>query len=139
MHRILIVDDNEMNRDVLSRRLVRRGYEVVLASEGQQGLALARSERPELILLDLGLPEIDGWECARRLKADPATCGIPVVALTAHAMKGDREKAIDAGCDDFDTKPIDLTVLMDKIARLLARRAGNASDGSDERHTAAGR
>jgi len=128
MHRILIVDDNEMNRDVLSRRLVRRGYDVLLASEGQQGLDLARRDRPDLILLDLGLPEIDGWECARRLKADPATCSIPVVALTAHAMTGDREKAIDAGCDDFDTKPIDFEKLLERMEALLARRgAGSKS------------
>ncbi len=126
MHRILIVDDNEMNRDVLSRRLVRRGYDVLLASEGQQGLDLARRDRPDLILLDLGLPEIDGWECARRLKADAATCSIPVVALTAHAMAGDREKAIDAGCDDFDTKPIDFEKLLDRMEALLARRGARS-------------
>lgn len=126
MHRILIVDDNEMNRDVLSRRLVRRGYDVLLASEGQQGLDVARRDRPDLILLDLGLPEIDGWECARQLKADPATCSIPVVALTAHAMVGDREKAIDAGCDDFDTKPIDFERLIERMEALLARRGAGS-------------
>jgi len=126
MHRILIVDDNEMNRDVLSRRLVRRGYDVLLASEGQQGLDVARAERPDLILLDLGLPEIDGWECARRLKADDSTRRIPVVALTAHAMVGDREKAIDAGCDDFDTKPIDFERLIERMEALLARRGAGS-------------
>ncbi len=120
---ILIVEDNEMNRDVLSRQLVRRGYRVETAADGLLGLAAARTHAPALILLDLGLPGIDGWECARRLKADPATGRIPIIALTAHAMVGDRQKALDAGCDDFDTKPIDLAVLLGKIARLLARVA----------------
>jgi CheY-like chemotaxis protein len=137
MKRILIVEDNEMNRDVLSRQLVRRGYRVETAADGLQGLAAARLHAPALILLDLGLPGIDGWECARRLKADPATSGIPIIALTAHAMVGDRQKALDAGCDDFDPKPIDLAVLLEKITRL-ARVAGRAHDGSDERHAAAG-
>jgi CheY-like chemotaxis protein len=122
MHRILIVDDNEMNRDALSRRLGRRGYEVILASDGQEGLEAAQTKSPALILLDLGLPVIDGWECARRLKADRATQAIPVIALTAHAMVGDREKAIEAGCDDFDTKPIDFTRLLERMDVLLARR-----------------
>jgi two-component system, cell cycle response regulator DivK len=119
MKRILIVEDNEMNRDVLSRRLVRRGYHVVLARDGPQGLALASAQRPDLILMDLGLPEVDGWECARRLKADAATRQIPIIALTAHAMLGDREKALAAGCDEFDTKPIELASLLGKIDRLL--------------------
>jgi CheY-like chemotaxis protein len=136
---ILIVEDNELNRDVLSRQLVRRGHRVEVAADGLLGLAAARARRPAVILLDLGLPGIDGWEVARRLKADPMTADIPIIALTAHAMVGDRQQALDAGCDDFDTKPIDLTVLVDKIARLLARRTGSASDGSDERHAAAGR
>ncbi len=134
---ILIVEDNDMNRDVLARQLTRRGHAVQTAADGQQGLAIAREQAPELILLDLGLPEIDGWECARRLKADPATRDIPIVALTAHAMVGDRQKALDAGCDEFDTKPIDLARLLEKIARLLAR-AQRPHDGTDERHTAAG-
>jgi two-component system, cell cycle response regulator DivK len=132
---ILIVEDNEMNRDVLSRQLARRGHRVETAADGPHGLALAREHAPALILLDLGLPGIDGWECARRLKADAATRDIPIIALTAHAMVGDRQKALEAGCDEFDTKPIDLAVLLGKITRLLAR--GKAHDGSDERHAAA--
>jgi two-component system, cell cycle response regulator DivK len=136
---ILIVEDNEMNRDVLSRQLARRGHRVETAADGLHGLAAAREHAPDLILLDLGLPGIDGWECARRLKADAATRDIPIIALTAHAMVGDRQKALEAGCDDFDTKPIDLAVLLDKITRLLARGPGKAHDGSDERHAAARR
>jgi CheY-like chemotaxis protein len=136
---ILIVEDNELNRDVLSRQLVRRGHRVEAAADGLHALAVARERRPALILLDLGLPGIDGWEVARRLKADPVTCGIPIIALTAHAMLGDRQQALDAGCNDFDTKPIDLAVLLQKMARLLARRAGDTLDGTDERHAAAGR
>jgi CheY-like chemotaxis protein len=135
---ILIVEDNEMNRDVLSRQLSRRGHRVETAADGLQGLAAAREHRPDLILLDLGLPDIDGWECARRLKAHPATRGIPVIALTAHAMAEDRDRALAAGCDDFDTKPIDLGVLLDKISRLLARGPKEAHDGTDHRHAAAG-
>jgi CheY-like chemotaxis protein len=119
MKRILIVEDNEMNRDVLSRRLVRSGYDVVLASDGSVGLALAATCSPDLILMDLGLPAPDGWECARRLKADTATRRIPIIALSAHAMVGDRQKAIDAGCDEFDTKPIDFRALLDKMGRFL--------------------
>jgi CheY-like chemotaxis protein len=137
---ILIVEDNELNRDVLSRQLVRRGHRVESAADGLVGLTLARQHAPDLILLDLGLPGIDGWECARRLKADPATSHIPIIALTAHAMVGDRQQALDAGCDDFDTKPIDLTVLLEKMARLLEpRRSGSPHDGPDERHAAARR
>lgn len=119
MKRILIVEDNEMNRDVLSRRLVRRGYDVLLALDGPHGLAMAAMHGPDLILMDLGLPEIDGWECARRLKADDTTRHIPIIALTAHAMVGDRQKALDAGCDEFDTKPIDFVGLLNKMDRLL--------------------
>jgi two-component system cell cycle response regulator DivK len=119
MKRILIVEDNAMNRDVLSRRLARGGYDVVLATDGLEGLATARALAPDLILLDLGLPEIDGWECARRLKSDAATRRIPIIALTAHAMVGDREKALAAGCDEFDTKPIDLPRLLGTMDRLL--------------------
>lgn len=119
MKRILIVEDNEMNRDVLSRRLTRSGYDVLLAPDGPAGLAMAVSRGPDLILMDLGLPEIDGWECTRRLKADAATRHIPIIALSAHAMVGDRQKALDAGCDDFDTKPIDFAGLLTKMDRLL--------------------
>ena len=119
MRRILIVEDNETNGDVLSRRLARRGYHVLLARDGSQGLVMAGAHGPDLILMDLALPEIDGWECARRLKADAATRHIPIIALTAHAMIGDREKALDAGCDEFDTKPIELVGLLDKMDRLL--------------------
>jgi two-component system, cell cycle response regulator DivK len=120
MVRVLIVEDNEMNRDVLSRRLVSRGFAVLLATDGPRGLAMARTDVPDLILMDLGLPEIDGWECARRLKADGATRQIPIIALSAHAMVGDREKALEAGCDDFDTKPIDFNGLLQKMDRVLA-------------------
>jgi two-component system cell cycle response regulator DivK len=119
MVRVLIVEDNEMNRDVLSRRLASRGYEVLLAIDGPRGLAIAQSHRPDVILMDLGLPEIDGWECARRLKANPDTRQIPIIALSAHAMVGDREKALDAGCDDFDTKPIDFVGLLAKMEHLV--------------------
>ena len=119
MKRILIVEDNEMNRDALSRRLARRGYDVLVAVDGPQGLAAARVHHPHVILMDLGLPEIDGWECARRLKADPATRVIPIVALSAHAMVGERERALAAGCDDFDTTPIDFTSLLAKLERLF--------------------
>jgi CheY-like chemotaxis protein len=125
--RILIVEDNELNRDVLSRRLVRRGYDVILAPDGVQGIARARADAPDLILLDMGLPEIDGWECAKRLKADATTRPIPIIALTAHAMVGERQKALAAGCDDFDTKPIDFDGLVDRISRLLARSAEAAA------------
>jgi CheY-like chemotaxis protein len=118
--RILIVEDNEVNRDVLMRRLVRRGFQVVVAADGLRGLEAAHATSPDLILLDLGLPEIDGWECSRRLKADDATRRIPIIALSAHAMVGDRQKAIEAGCNDFDTKPIDFEGLLHKMHRLLA-------------------
>jgi CheY-like chemotaxis protein len=119
MVKILLVEDNEMNLDMLSRRLGRQGYEVVVAQDGAAGLAKAASEHPELILMDMSLPVVDGWEATRRLKADPATSGIPIIALTAHAMAEDKEKAIGAGCDDYDTKPIDLTRLLEKIRKLL--------------------
>ena len=125
MPKILLVEDNEMNRDMLSRRLVKRGFEVAIAVDGEQGLAMASSAAPALILMDMSLPGIDGWEATRRLKAAPETRAIPVIALTAHAMSGDREKAVAAGCDDFDTKPVDLPRLLAKIDALLAR-AGNA-------------
>jgi CheY-like chemotaxis protein len=119
MPRILLVEDNEMNRDMLSRRLIRRGYEVLLAVDGEQGVAMARTESPALVLMDISLPVVDGWEAARRLKADPQTRSIPIIALTAHAMTGDREKALAAGCDDFETKPVELSRLLDKIQALL--------------------
>ena len=119
MARILIVEDNEMNRDMLSRRLTRKGYDVVIAEDGGKGVDMATSANPDLILLDLSLPVMDGWEVARTLKADDQTRGIPIIALTAHAMAGDREKAMDAGCDDYDTKPIDLPRLLGKMTAML--------------------
>ena len=122
MAKILLVEDNEMNRDMLSRRLVRRGYEVVVAVDGREGITQARAEAPALILMDMSLPGLDGWEATRELRADPATRSIPVIALTAHAMAGDREKALAAGCDDFDTKPIELERLLGKIEALLGHR-----------------
>jgi CheY-like chemotaxis protein len=119
MARILLVEDNEMNRDMLSRRLIRNGYEVFYAKDGQQGVNMALSERPDLILMDMSLPVLDGWEATRRLKANDATRRIPVIALTAHAMAGDREKAIEVGCDDYDTKPVEISRLVGKITALL--------------------
>jgi two-component system, cell cycle response regulator DivK len=123
MKRILVVEDNELNRDVLRRRLTRRGYDVVVARDGREGLELARTREPHLILMDLGLPEVDGWECVRRLRGQASTERIPVIALTAHAMLGDRERALDAGCDEFDTKPIDFDGLLTKMDRLLGAGA----------------
>ncbi|MBC8011342.1 MAG: response regulator [Burkholderiales bacterium] len=117
MPKILLVEDNEMNRDMLSRRLTRRGYEVLIAVDGQQGVDLATSEQPALVLMDMSLPVIDGWEATRRIKASDTTRHIPVIALTAHAMAGDREQALAAGCDDYDTKPIDLERLLPKIQK----------------------
>jgi two-component system, cell cycle response regulator DivK len=119
MPRILLVEDNEMNRDMLSRRLVRNGYEVLLAMDGQQGVDKALSEHPDLILMDMSLPVMDGWEATRQIKANDATRRIPVIALTAHAMAGDREKAMGVGCDDYDTKPVEISRLVGKIAALL--------------------
>ena len=119
MPKILLVEDNEMNRDMLSRRLTRKGFEVVMAFDGAEGVRLAGSESPDLILMDMSLPVLDGWEATRRIKADPATQNIPVIALTAHAMSGDREKALEAGCDDYDTKPIELPRLLEKMEALL--------------------
>jgi len=121
MPRLLIVEDNEMNRDMLSRRLIKRGYEVDMAVDGEQGLALARSNPPALILMDMSLPGLDGWGATRQLKTMPETRAVPVIALTAHAMAGDREKALAAGCDDFDTKPVDLPRLLAKIEALVGR------------------
>ena len=123
MPKILLVEDNEMNRDMLSRRLQRKGYEVVMAIDGGQGVEMAKTVAPDLILMDMSLPVLDGWEATRRIKADPATQPIPVIALTAHAMAGDRDKAIEAGCEDYDTKPIDLNRLLEKMEALLKKRA----------------
>ncbi len=119
MAKILLVEDNEMNRDMLSRRLIRKGYEVVVGEDGEKGVSLAASDRPDIILMDMSLPVIDGWEATRRIKAAPETAAIPVIALTAHAMVSDRDKALEAGCDDYDTKPVDLPRLLGKIERLL--------------------
>jgi CheY-like chemotaxis protein len=119
--KLLLVEDNEMNRDMLSRRLARRGYEVAIAIDGAQGLAMAQSEHPDLILMDMSLPVMDGWEATRQIKAAEDTSHLPVIGLTANAMAGDREKALDAGCDDYDTKPVDLERLLKKIEDLLAR------------------
>lgn len=123
MPRILLVEDNEMNRDMLRRRLERKGYTVTCAVDGQQGLERARAERPDLILMDLSLPVLDGWEATRRLKADPDLRRIPVIALTAHAMASDEQQARAAGCDDYDTKPVELPRLLAKIEALLRRAA----------------
>jgi len=117
--KILLVEDNEMNRDMLSRRLERKGYEIVAAIDGQQAVELATSEKPDLILMDMSLPVMDGWDATRKLKADDTTKGIPVIALTAHAMTGDREKALEVGCDDYDIKPIEFLRLLGKIKALL--------------------
>ncbi len=125
MAKILIVEDNEMNRDMLSRRLARRGYEVAIAVDGEAGVAAAARERPDLILMDMSLPTMDGWEATRHLKAQEMTRGIPVIGLSAHAMSGDRDRALAAGCDDYDTKPVELPRLIGKIEALLDR--GGAS------------
>jgi CheY-like chemotaxis protein len=122
--KILIVEDNEMNRDMLSRRLARRGYEVVVAVDGAEGIARAKSERPALILMDMSLPVIDGWEATRQLKADPDTATIPIIALTAHAMSSDRDKALEAGCNGYETKPVELPRLLEAMQKLLAPEAG---------------
>ncbi len=119
MAKILLVEDNEMNRDMLSRRLIRRSYEIALALDGKQGVDMALSESPDLILLDMSLPVLNGWDTARILKADPATQKIPIIALTAHAMGGDREKALEAGCDEYETKPVEFKRLLEKIKQFL--------------------
>jgi two-component system, cell cycle response regulator DivK len=121
--RILLVEDNEMNRDMLSRRLTRRGFEVTVAADGQEGVDAARRNRPDLVLMDMSLPVLDGWGATRLLKGDESTRSIPVIALTAHAMAEDRAKALDCGCDDYDTKPIDMQRLLEKMDRLLAARS----------------
>ncbi|MCU0534805.1 MAG: response regulator [Hydrococcus sp. Prado102] len=121
MKKILLVEDNEMNRDMLSRRLSRKGYQVLIAVDGSQGVAMTISEKPDLVLMDMSLPVIDGWEATRQLKANPETKAIPAIALTAHAMSGDREKALEAGCDEYETKPIELPRLLEKIEALLVK------------------
>ena len=121
MPKILLVEDNEMNRDMLSRRLEKRGYTVAIAVDGSEGVAMAKSEMPGLILMDMSLPVLDGWEATGQIKADPATAGIPIIALTAHAMESDRQKALAAGCDDFDTKPVELNRLLLKIEELFKK------------------
>ena len=126
MARILLVEDNEMNRDMLSRRLNRRGFEVLIAEDGGLAVSMTQTERPDLLLMDMSLPVIDGWEATRRLKADPETAGIPIIALTAHAMESDRERALEVGCDDYDSKPVDLPRLLGKIETLLGSNGGGA-------------
>ena len=123
MPKILLVEDNEMNYDMLSRRLTRKGFEVVIATDGEQGVEMSRSVAPDLILMDMSLPKIDGWEATRLIRANPETAKVLIIALTAHAMASDKDKAMAAGCDDFDTKPIDIERLLGKINALLARRA----------------
>ncbi|HZA67215.1 MAG TPA: response regulator [Geminicoccaceae bacterium] len=123
MPTLLYVEDNEMNRDMLSRRLQRRGFKVLMARDGEQGLATATAEKPDLILMDMSLPVLDGWEATRQLKASPETKGIPIIGLTAHAMATDRDKCLEAGCDDYDTKPVELSRLLEKIERLLGTGA----------------
>ena len=120
MPKVLLVEDNEMNRDMLSRRLLKKGYDVVMAVDGEEGVSKAASEAPDIILMDMSLPVMDGWEATRQIKSGPASARIPIIALTAHAMTDDREKAMAAGCDEFDTKPIELPRLLEKIERLLA-------------------
>jgi CheY-like chemotaxis protein len=122
MVKILLVEDNEMNRDMLSRRLAKRGFEVVMAVDGAQGVEMARSARPDAILMDMSLPVMDGWTATRKLKADASTSGIPVIGLTAHAMAGDREKCLEAGCDEYDTKPVDFPRLLEKIQVHLDKK-----------------
>jgi CheY-like chemotaxis protein len=124
MSRILLVEDNEMNRDMLSRRLQRRGFEILMATDGEEGIQVANAEHPDLILMDMSLPLMDGWETTRLLKSSSSTSSIPVVALTAHAISGDREKALAAGCDEYDTKPVDLQRLLEKIQLLLLKNVG---------------
>ncbi len=132
MPKILLVEDNEMNRDMLSRRLQRRGYEVLIAVDGQSGVDMAQSDCPDIILMDMSLPILDGWEATRCLKAGRETRNIPVIALTAHAMSSDREKALEAGCDEYDTKPIELTRLLGKIESLLGAKASKPSGPKDK-------
>lgn len=123
MFKVLLVEDNKMNRDMLSRRLIKRGYEVVMAVDGQEGVDMAGTVSPDIILLDMSLPVVDGWEAAKILKKEDSTKGIPVIALTAHAMAGDKEKALEAGCDDYDTKPVEFKRLLGKMEALLGTRS----------------
>jgi two-component system, cell cycle response regulator DivK len=127
MPKVLLVEDNEMNRDMLSRRLARRGFDVVMAVDGEQGVRMAKTEMPDLILMDMSLPVLDGWGATRLIKAEASTQRIPLIALTAHAMAGDRAKALEAGCDDYDTKPIELTRLLEKMDHLLHERTPNVT------------
>jgi|SRR5947209_19574070 len=122
MAKILLVEDNELNRDMLSRRLQRRGYQIVSAVDGEQGVSLAATERPDLIIMDIGLPGLNGWEATRRIRQNQAIANVPIIALTAHAMSGDRERTIEAGCDEYETKPVDLAALLAKMEALLHRR-----------------
>ena len=130
MPKVLLVEDNEMNRDMLSRRLARQGFEVLMAIDGEQGVQMAKTEMPDLILMDMSLPVLDGWGATRQIKAEASTQSIPLIALTAHAMAGDRDKAIEAGCDDYDTKPIELPRLLDKMDRLLNEKTLSAESKS---------
>lgn len=123
MPRVLLVEDNEMNRDMLSRRLSKRGFDVLMAGDGAEGVAMAKAELPDLILMDMSLPVLDGWGATRQIKGEASTRAIPLIALTAHAMAGDRDKAMEAGCDDYDTKPIELPRLLEKMERLMGQRA----------------
>lgn len=125
MSRILLVEDNEMNRDMLSRRLERKGFQVIFAADGIEGIGMAGTEQPDLILMDMNMPVLDGWEASRRIKANPLTAAIPIIALTAHAMSGDREKTLAAGCDDYDTKPVEFQRLLEKITTLLQKSSPN--------------
>jgi two-component system cell cycle response regulator DivK len=132
MARILLVEDNELNRDMLSRRLLRRGFEVMIAVDGHAGVEMALASQPDLVLMDMSLPVLDGWEATRHLRQQPATAGLRIIALTSHAMAGDREKALAAGCDDYDTKPVDIARLLGKIEALLARPAGASATAGPE-------
>jgi two-component system cell cycle response regulator DivK len=127
MSKVLLVEDNEMNRDMLSRRLIRRGFEIIIAVDGGQGVEMAISESPDLILLDMSLPVLNGWDAAEKLKADPATSSIPIIALTAHAMGGDREKALAAGCDEYETKPVEFKRLLDKMNAMIGSVEENSN------------
>lgn len=131
MPKILLIEDNEMNRDMLSRRLERKGYDVILAVDGSAGIQMAAAGSPDLVLMDMSLPVLDGWEATKQLKADEATKHIPVIALTAHAMSGDKDRAFEAGCDDYDTKPVDLTRLLGKIEALLTQTATHGVDAGE--------
>jgi two-component system, cell cycle response regulator DivK len=134
MNKILLVEDNEMNRDMLSRRLSRKGYEIVVAADGRQGVTMAQDGAFDLILMDMSLPVLDGWEATRELRADQRTCKTPIIALTAHAMAGDREKAIEAGCDDYDSKPVEFPRLLEKIEAILRLANGDTPVQPPEAH-----